>query len=213
MSTIQRVRPSSVLDHPSPLGYAGWVDEAFVSKPELAAQAWRPLARFFFDTVRHRQKILSQEGLTPNDVRALIALDRAEGRTMSELAEAWACDASNATFIVDRLEERSLAERRTVPTDRRVKLVVLTERGAEIQGRVLQRFFEPPPELLELTRADLEALREAASRLPSTGRWGGAAGSSGVPTAGSRAEIPDIDARDREAGAQTGARDDGGARA
>jgi DNA-binding MarR family transcriptional regulator len=141
-------------------------------KQELAAEAWRPLARFFFDTVRHRQKVMSSEGLTPNDIRALMALDPSEGRTMSELADAWTCDASNATFIVDRLEERALAERRTVATDRRVKLVVLTPRGAELRGRVLQRFFEPPPELLELSRADLEALREAAGRLPVTDGWG-----------------------------------------
>jgi DNA-binding MarR family transcriptional regulator len=142
------------------------------AKQELAAEAWRPLARFFFDTVRHRQKVMTSEGLTPNDIRALMALDPSEGRTMSELADAWTCDASNATFIVDRLEERALAERRTVATDRRVKLVVLTPRGAEIRGRVLQRFFEPPPELLELSRADLEALREAAGRLPVTDGWG-----------------------------------------
>jgi DNA-binding MarR family transcriptional regulator len=142
------------------------------AKQELAVEAWRPLARFFFDTVRHRQKVMSSEGLTPNDIRALMALDPSEGRTMSELADSWTCDASNATFIVDRLEERALAERRTVATDRRVKLVVLTPRGAEIRGRVLQRFFEPPPELLELSRADLEALREAAARLPVTDGWG-----------------------------------------
>ena len=140
-------------------------------KQDLAAQAWRPLARFFFDTVRHRQRILGSEGLTPNDIRALMVLDTARGRTMGELADAWACDASNATFIVDRLEERMLAERRSVPSDRRVKLVVLTERGAEVRGRVLEHFFEPPPELLELTRADLEALREAASRLPVSDDW------------------------------------------
>jgi DNA-binding MarR family transcriptional regulator len=142
------------------------------AKQELAAEAWRPLARFFFDTVRHRQKVMSSEGLTPNDIRALMALGPSEGRTMRELADSWTCDASNATFIVDRLEERGLAERRTVATDRRVKLVVLTPRGAEIRGRVLQRFFEPPPELLELSRADLEALREAAARLPVTDGWG-----------------------------------------
>ena len=140
-------------------------------KQDLAAQSWRPLARFFFDTVRHRQRILGSEGLTPNDIRALMVLDTARGRTMGELADSWACDASNATFIVDRLEERRLAERRSVPSDRRVKLVVLTERGAEVRGRVLEHFFEPPPELLELSRADLEALREAASRLPVSDDW------------------------------------------
>jgi DNA-binding MarR family transcriptional regulator len=137
-----------------------------LAKQDLAAQAWRPLARFFFDTVRHRQRILGSEGLTPNDIRALTVLDPQRGRTMGELADSWSCDASNATFIVDRLEERALAERRTVPSDRRVKLVVLTERGAEVRARVLERFFEPPPELLALSRSDLEALREAAVRLP-----------------------------------------------
>lgn len=48
-------------------------------------------------------------------------LDRTHGRSMSQLADEWLCDASNATWIVDRLEERGLAERETTPTDRRVK--------------------------------------------------------------------------------------------
>jgi DNA-binding MarR family transcriptional regulator len=154
------------MDYRRSVGYDGIVVARSESKQLLASEAWRPLARFFFDTVGHRQKVLSNEGLTPNDIRALMVLDPSEGRPMSDLADAWGCDASNATFIVDRLEERALAERRTVATDRRVKLVVLTTRGAAIRGRVLQRFFEPPPELLELSRADLEALREAAARLP-----------------------------------------------
>jgi DNA-binding MarR family transcriptional regulator len=188
------------------------VSDAFVSKPELAARAWRPLARFFFDTVQHRQRMLSEEGLTPNDVRALIVLDLEQGRSMSDLADAWACDASNATFIVDRLEERSLAERRTVPTDRRLKMVVLTPRGAEVRRRVFERMFEPPPEFLELTRSDLEALREAATRLPPTDGWGATAEAE-VPSADSRAEIADDDASDREAGTSAGTRDDRGARA
>jgi DNA-binding MarR family transcriptional regulator len=141
-------------------------------KQDLAAEAWRPLARFFFDTVRHRQRVLVREGLTPNDARAFMALDRTEGKTMRALAEEWTCDASNATFIVDRLEERGLAERRSVPEDRRLKLVVLTQLGERTKRRVLAHFFEPPPELLELSREDLETLRDAAGKLPVTADWG-----------------------------------------
>jgi DNA-binding MarR family transcriptional regulator len=137
-------------------------------KRALAAQAWRPLARFFFETVRHRQRILARHSLTPNDMRALAALDTEAGRTMRELADEWACDASNATWIVDRLEERGLAERRTVPGDRRVKSVVLTGLGARTRDQVLEAMFEPPPELLELDRADLVALRDALAKLPIT---------------------------------------------
>jgi DNA-binding MarR family transcriptional regulator len=136
------------------------------SKRALAADAWQPLARFFFDTIRHRQRVLGDEGLTPNDIRALTVLDPTHGKTMRDLADEWFCDASNATFIVDRLEERGLAERRTVPTDRRVKLVVLTPEGARTRDRVFGRMFEPPPELLRLSHAELEAIRDAAAKLP-----------------------------------------------
>jgi DNA-binding MarR family transcriptional regulator len=143
-----------------------------LTKQELATEAWRPLVRFFFETIRHRQRILSEEGLTPNDLRALSALDPSQGRSMRDLADEWVCDASNATFIVDRLEERGLAVRRMVPTDRRVKLVVLTSDGDRTRERVLGRFFEPPPELLGLSRDDLETLRDAAARLPVSHAWG-----------------------------------------
>jgi DNA-binding MarR family transcriptional regulator len=172
VSTFEILRWSKRLDHLPRSGYDGVVARSTSSKQELASEAWRPLARFFFDTVRHRQRILVREGLTPNDARAFMALDRVEGKTMRVLADEWTCDASNATFIVDRLEERGLAERRSVPEDRRLKLVVLTPLGERTKRRVLAHFFEPPPELLELTREDLEALRDAAGRLPMSSSWG-----------------------------------------
>ena len=64
---------------------------------------------------------------------------------MSELADEWMCDASNATWIVDRLEERGLAERRTIPTDRHVKLVVLTAKGDRTRHEMIRTPHEPPP--------------------------------------------------------------------
>ena len=135
------------------------------SKKALATEAWEPFARFFFETVKHRQRVFADRGLTPNDARALFVLDGTRGRSMSELADEWLCDASNATWIVDRLEERGLAERRTMPTDRRVKLVVLTAKGSRTREEMFRKLYEPPPELLELDREDLEALRDAVSKL------------------------------------------------
>jgi len=139
------------------------------SKKALATEAWEPFARFFFETVKHRQRVFADRGLTPNDARALFVLDDTRGRSMSELADEWLCDASNATWIVDRLEERGLAERRTVPTDRRVKLVVLTPKGSRTREEMFRKLYEPPPELLELDRGDLEALRDAVAKLPLRG--------------------------------------------
>lgn len=140
---------------------------AGASRKALAAEAWRPLVEFFFKTVKHRSRVLGRYGLTPGDARALGSLEPGEGRPMGTLAEEWACDASNATWMVDRLEERGLAERRSSPTDRRVKLVVLTPLGRKTRAAIMEGMYEPPPELLRLDRADLEALRDALARLPS----------------------------------------------
>ena len=66
--------------------------------------------------------------LTPNDSRALFSLDPRTGRSMRSLADEWQCDPSNATFIVDRLEEWRLARRQPLLHDKRVTLVVLTRK-------------------------------------------------------------------------------------
>ena len=84
---------------------------------------------------------------------------------MRSLADEWGCDASNATWIVDRLERLRLAERRTTPHDRRVKLVVLTAKGAKTKTELMEEFYTPPAALLKLDRADLEALLQALDRL------------------------------------------------
>jgi DNA-binding MarR family transcriptional regulator len=123
---------------------------------------------FLMRTAPERAKSLGRRGLTPNDSRALWSLDHREGRPMRTLAEEWECDASNATSIVDRLEKLGLAERRNVERDRRVKLVVLTAKGAKLKAELSNEFHTPPTELLRLQRADLENLVRALEKLPPT---------------------------------------------
>ncbi|MEV6976982.1 MarR family transcriptional regulator [Kitasatospora sp. NPDC093806] len=48
---------------------------------------------------------------------------------MRSLADLLACDASNVTGIIDRLEARGLVRREADPADRRIKRVTLTEEG------------------------------------------------------------------------------------
>jgi DNA-binding MarR family transcriptional regulator len=130
-------------------------------KTGLAAETWKRMFDFFLRTSSQRVRVLARMGLTPNDSRALSALDVSAGRTMRSLADEWGCDASNATWIIDRLEKRGFAERRTMPEDRRVKLVVLTVSGAKARLKLMEGMYEPPPELLALPRASLEVLRSA----------------------------------------------------
>ncbi|TMD43583.1 MAG: MarR family transcriptional regulator [Chloroflexi bacterium] len=135
-------------------------------KAMVAAEAWRAIFDFIIATAPQRNRYIGESGLTPNDSRALTSLSTTAGRTMGSLAEEWKCDASTATWIVDRLEQRGLAERRPHPSDRRARLVLLTARGARLRSKSLARMYLPPPELLELDLSELVALRDAVTKLP-----------------------------------------------
>lgn len=130
-----------------------------------AERVWRALFDFLMRSAPRRTRALARRGLTPNDSRALFSLDRREGRSMRSLAEAWACDPSNATWIVDRLERLGLAERRAAPHDRRVKLVALTARGQRTRSALMKEFRRPPAELAALGADDLETLERILARL------------------------------------------------
>jgi DNA-binding MarR family transcriptional regulator len=135
------------------------------SKAALARRSWRLLFDFFIRTAPQRTGAIGRRGLTPNDSRALSALDREAGRSMRALADEWECDASNATWIVDRLERLGLAERTSDPGDRRVKLVVLTAKGAQTKTDLLEEFYTPPAALSALDRAELETLSRVMEKL------------------------------------------------
>lgn len=136
------------------------------SREELAAEAWRPIFELIVSTAPERDLFIRRLGLSPAESRALASLDPARGRPMWVLAREWGCDPSNATWLVDRLERQGLARREPVPGDRRVKSVVLTSKGTRLRARLVKAFYRPPELLSTLPRADLEALRAAAARLP-----------------------------------------------
>ena len=140
------------------------------SKDALAKQAWSDLFDFFISSRKERDPVIAKHQLTANDAKGLWSLSMTEGKTMGALAAEWTCDASNATWIVDRLEKRGLAERRPAPGDRRVKKVVLTALGQKTRDAIMAAFHEPPEAILALSRADLETLHAIVGRLTLTAR-------------------------------------------
>jgi DNA-binding MarR family transcriptional regulator len=108
--------------------------------------------------------IASEFELSPPQVRALGVLDPDRPVPMSDLAEALHCDNSNVTGIVDRLEDRGLVERRSATHDRRVKMLVVTARGAEVRDRLAERLEEAPPPLARLGPEDQRTLRDIMRR-------------------------------------------------
>jgi DNA-binding MarR family transcriptional regulator len=131
----------------------------------LARRVWQALFDLLIRSAPVRTASLARRRLTPNDSRALFSLDARTGRSMRSLADEWQCDPSNATFIVDRLEELGLARRQPLLHDKRVKLVVLTRKGEKTRTELLDEFHQPPPEFDRVARADLETLERIMETL------------------------------------------------
>jgi DNA-binding MarR family transcriptional regulator len=129
-----------------------------------ASEAWALMNELLHASRRRFLAIASEFELSPPQVRALGVLDPEQPVPMSELACALHCDNSNVTGIVDRLEDRGLVERRSATHDRRVKMLAVTERGAELRARLAQRLEEPPEALAALSLEDQRALRDIMRR-------------------------------------------------
>jgi MarR family transcriptional regulator, organic hydroperoxide resistance regulator len=83
--------------------------------------------------------------------------------TIGELAGRMSCEPSNATAVIDKLEDFQLIERRPHPSDRRAKQLHVTAEGAARRKRLMALLRE---ELMitGLTDQERETLRELLSR-------------------------------------------------
>lgn len=90
-------------------------------------------------------------------VLQLIALRHLEHPLpMGKLADILFSDPSVMTAVADALEERGYLERRVSPEDRRVKELVLTGEGQEMQRRVRRMVAKDNPAFSALSKADRE---------------------------------------------------------
>ncbi|MBF6341217.1 MarR family transcriptional regulator [Nocardia abscessus] len=80
----------------------------------------------------------ASENLTASQGRALTVLRRGPV-AMRALAETLACDASNVTGIINRLEKRGLVRREASESDRRVTNLVITPEGERVTDTIRAR--------------------------------------------------------------------------
>jgi DNA-binding MarR family transcriptional regulator len=132
---------------------------------DLANDTWRRLTELFLSRKGQVMEIAAAHGLNPGAMNALLFLQPGQPCSMGTLADAWKCDASNVTWLVDRLEEHGLAERRPHPTDRRVRTVALTRKGTKMRAQIESKMFEAPESFRNLSPSDIETLRRVLRKL------------------------------------------------
>ncbi len=134
---------------------------------DLASEAWRLIRSISHDPTAMAacHQVTQETGLPLAPVRALLVLPLTGSLSMRQLARRLGCDNSYVTPLVDALEKRGLAVRQPHPTDRRIKVIVLTPEGLKFAKRVQLADTTPPAAFSALTEAEVATLARLLRKL------------------------------------------------
>ncbi len=134
---------------------------------DLAREAWRRMREMAHDPALMGKLHELAEGarIIPGAAKALQFLSDDQELPMRRLASLLRCDNSYVTTIVDNLEEAGLARRETHPTDRRIKVIILTDAGRRLAARVHDLLRTPPPAFDLLDAAETATLERLMRKL------------------------------------------------
>jgi len=131
-----------------------------------AQESWRVMRELVL-SYDHRKEVSDALGLSFVRLKALLRLLE-QPLTLRELAGALGTDPPYTTLIVADLERRGLAERAPHASDRRARIVTITDAGAELARRADDMLAQPPAALLALPREDQDALARILASLGAT---------------------------------------------
>jgi DNA-binding MarR family transcriptional regulator len=136
-----------------------------VQRNPLADEVWRAMAAAVIDNRdAWKRAVIDETGLPFSRIRILRRLAR-RPMTVKQVAEAATIDAPAATVAVNDLEDRGLVVRQIDPTNRRSKVVSLTDAGREMV-LAIDGIDDPAPDALALLDdAQLKALKVIIDRL------------------------------------------------
>jgi DNA-binding MarR family transcriptional regulator len=146
---------------------------AATARSSPAEEAWALLRELLFAERRRFIDAASEFDLHPAQAGALMQLEAESGLPMHEIAARLACDNSNVTGIVDRLEARGLVARRASERDRRVKYIVPTALGLDVRDAMRERMARAPVGVRRLSVKDQRSLRDVLARAARAAGAGG----------------------------------------
>ncbi len=130
-------------------------------------EAWQMLANFLFagQVAGRFQDACSTVGVAPGAFKLLNKMEPGVGVPMRDFADRFGFDASYVTTLADALEERGWVERRAHPTDRRVKMLMITPAGVAAKQRAYESLYDPPAMFGTLTASEQRELRDLLKKV------------------------------------------------
>lgn len=117
-------------------------------------------------TKQRLMKISEEYDLTIMQAFTLCLLEPDNPVPMHSISGLLGCDPSNITGVVDRLSTGGYIERKESTADRRVKTIVLTDKGLKLRSDVLHRITDTnSPNLANLTTVDIEMLKQLLAKI------------------------------------------------
>ncbi len=131
----------------------------------MADDVWRALSSLVIDNRDSwKRAVVERSGLPFSRIRVLRRLARGP-MTVKQVAAAATMDAPAATVAVNDLEDRGLVVRTPDPTNRRCKVVSLTEAGREMVATIDATDDPAPDILMGIDEADLRKLQAILAKL------------------------------------------------
>ena len=131
----------------------------------MADEVWRVMSSLVIDNRDSwKRAVVERSGLPFSRIRVLRRLARGP-MTVKQVAVAATMDAPAATVAVNDLEDRGLVVRTPEPTNRRCKMVALTDAGRDMV-RTIDATDDPAPEILSgLDGVELRKLQAILAKL------------------------------------------------
>lgn len=113
------------------------------------ASVYPLLMQVMFQAKHAITAIAEDYGMSIMQANTLLMMQPDVPLAMNKLSGHFMCDASNVTGIVDRLEKPGLIIRQDHPTDRRVKMILLTAKGNDVRADIIARIIATEAERMD----------------------------------------------------------------
>src|SRR5713101_3586561 len=130
---------------------------------KLDQEIFDAMAEFFAFMMQRGEQLAQVYGVPVSAIKALHRIDAPVA--MKDLGQQMHCDPSFVTMMADVLEKRGLARREPNAADRRVKNLVLTDRGLEFKAAVQKTALGLMPWTQALDRGEREQFLELLRKM------------------------------------------------